>query len=537
GEILKLEPDTSRIPALADLDPHLFYLAWTVVLKTRRPRSSIDNVFLFVMDDNPIEIVDVTSRYREGQDLADADKLLGQMVVEEGYTSQDKVEQALAAQKRTGELLVEAGDVLPGQVERLVHRQQAAREARLATTIRVDVDKLDRLVNLVGEMVISVSRACGALRSAPTDENQGAAEALEAIGRQMQDRVMMLRMVPVEGTFARFQRVVRDLSQELGRQIGLVTEGNETELDKSVIERLVDPLKHLVRNAACHGIEPPDERLRKGKPAEGTIVLRARQQSGSIYVEVEDDGRGLDRLRIAARAREMGLLNQPDLPPDAELLPLMFEPGFSTVTEVSEIAGRGVGLDVVRRNIQELRGHIQVRSIPSKSTCFQLRLPLTLAIIDTITVSVGGAIFCIPMLSVLEQFRPAARDLRTVEGRGEVVMLRGELLPMVRLHRLFDLPDAQLDPTRALVVVVENGSHVFALLVDDVLAQAQAVIKPLDVNFRRVPGFSGATILGDGRPSLILDIDALQRIAFRSTSPVVPRPTGPAPTQETPCLP
>jgi len=385
----------------------------------------------------------------------------------------------------------------------------------------VETDKLDKLVNLVGELVIGVARVKqiageAAVASALGEELDSAVEGLDHISRDLQEQVMRVRMIPIEGTFARFQRVVRDLAAELGKEIRLVMSGSETELDKNVIEQIADPLKHLVRNSADHGLERPDVRRAAGKPATGTIWLKAYQQEGKIIIEVADDGAGISRERVLAKAVDRGLAAAGSALGDAEVFAFMFQPGFSTAEQVTEVSGRGVGLDVVRQNIEALRGTVEVESAPGAGTTFRIKLPLTLAIIDGMTVSVGGEILTIPLLSIVESLRPKPAELTTVEGRGELVAVRGEYLPLVRLHEVFGLPTERTDPTQALVVIIESVSKRFGVLVDDILGEQQAVIKSLEQNWRKVEGVAGATILGDGRVSLILDIHGLEKIAFAS---------------------
>jgi two-component system chemotaxis sensor kinase CheA len=325
---------------------------------------------------------------------------------------------------------------------------------------------------------------------------------------------MRVRMIPVEGTFNRFQRVVRDLAGEMGKKIRLEMSGTETELDKNVIEQIADPLKHLIRNSADHGLEMPEVRLAAGKSDTGTIWLRAYQQEGRIFIEVADDGAGINRQRVLTKAVERGLVGAGTQLSDSEVFGFMFQPGFSTAEKVTEVSGRGVGLDVVRQNIEALRGSVEVESKPGAGTTFRIKLPLTLAIIDGMTVSVGAEIITMPLLSIVESLRPKPAEVQTVEGRGELINVRGEYLPLVRLYEVFDLPTERTDPTQALVVIIESVGRRFGVLVDDILGEQQAVIKSLEQNYQKVEGVAGATILGDGRVSLILDIHGLEKLAF-----------------------
>ncbi|PIE17335.1 MAG: chemotaxis protein CheA [Proteobacteria bacterium] len=389
----------------------------------------------------------------------------------------------------------------------------AARAPGRQASVRVPADKLDRLVDLVGELVISMSRVESAvLKQEDREERQAALESLAQIGEELQESVMAVRMVPIEELFLRYKRVVRDLAGALGKQARLVIEGAHTELDKTVIERLADPLKHLVRNALDHGLETPEVRAAAGKEAKGTVWLRAKQQGGNIVIELADDGAGIDPERVLAKARERGLVGPDETPSPSEINAFLLAPGFSTAAKVTDVSGRGVGLDVVHRNINELRGSIAIQSEPGQGTVFRITLPLTLAIIEGLVVRVGDELLTIPMLSVLEQLRPSREQLMTVQGRGEVVVVRGEFLPLLRLHELLGFGCHEPDPTKALVVIVEHEEQRLCLLVDEVLEQEQAVVKPLERNFRSVEGIAGATIRGDGGVSLILDIRGVARM-------------------------
>jgi two-component system chemotaxis sensor kinase CheA len=367
----------------------------------------------------------------------------------------------------------------------------------------------------VGELVIGVARVNQLSGEGPeAGELNSAVEALDHISRDLQEQVMRVRMIPIEATFNRFQRVVRDLASELGKKIHLELAGAETELDKNVIEQIADPLKHLIRNSADHGLEPPADRAAAGKPETGTIWLKAYQQEGKIIIEVADDGRGIDRDRVLAKAVERGLAPAGSSFSDQEAFAFMFQPGFSTAQAVTEVSGRGVGLDVVRQNIEALRGSVEVESAPGRGSTFRIKLPLTLAIIDGMTVKVGEEVLTLPLLSILESLRPQQGDIQKVEGRGELITVRGEYLPLVRLYEVFRFPTERTDPTEALVVIIESVSKRFGVLVDDILGEQQAVIKSLEQNYQKVEGVAGATILGDGRVSLILDIHGLEKLAF-----------------------
>jgi two-component system chemotaxis sensor kinase CheA len=320
-------------------------------------------------------------------------------------------------------------------------------------------------------------------------------------------------MLPIGHAFSRFPRLIRDLAAATGKQAALKIEGEETELDKSVVERMADPLTHLVRNAIDHGIESTAERIAAGKPSAGTIGLRARHQGGSVVLEVSDDGQGLDRERILTKARERGLVIEGENPPDDRIFSMIFEPGFSTASTVTDISGRGVGMDVVKRSVESLNGAIGISSEPGRGVTFRIQLPLTLAILDGLLLRVGVQRFVLPLVSIMESIAPRRDQLRRVAGGGEVIVLRGEPLPLVRLSRLLGI-DRENDAAAAgLAVIVENRGKRLALVVDELLGQQQVVIKSLETNFRKVEGAAGATILGDGQPALILDIAAIAEMA------------------------
>lgn len=520
GEIVDIEVNKGLLPDFHALDVYKLYLTWHLILKTKEPFSRVENTFIFVQDDSEISIEDVTQHFKDGVDLRVADMKLGEILSGKGLVSKDDVAQALAKQEKIGELLVKTGKVTKEDVQEVLEKQLKSREVQKATTIRVDTDKLDKLVNLVGELVIAVARVeqqqCSQL-DISRRSGQGSMESLQRICRDLQEQVMRVRMVPVEGLFSRFHRVVRDLSNDEGKKVRLELRGLDTELDKNVIEQLSDPLKHLVRNAVDHGIELPEERVKVGKLEEAVIGLSAYQQEGNIFIEVSDDGHGINRKAVLAKAVEKGLAKESDELSDQEIYQLMFLPGFSTARKVTEVSGRGVGLDVVKQNISDLHGSVDIISSVGKGTVFRIKLPLTLAIIDGMTVKVGEEIITIPLLSIVESIRPNKNSVKTVEGRGEVVDARGEYLPLVRLHEVFDIETGRTDPSEALVVIVESAERRFGVLVDDVLGEQQAVIKSLEKNFRQVDGTAGATILGDGTVSLILDIHGLERLAFESS--------------------
>ena len=381
------------------------------------------------------------------------------------------------------------------------------------TTLRVSVEKVDQLINLVGELVIT--QAMLAQNSANLDPalHQQLASGLadlERNTRDLQESVMSIRMIPMSVVFNRFPRMLRDLASKLGKKVELVTQGEATELDKGLVEKITDPLTHLVRNSCDHGIESPADRLAKGKPEHGTITLVASHQGGSIVIEVRDDGRGLNREKLLKKAREKGI-DAPDSLSDAEVWGLIFAPGFSTAEQVTDVSGRGVGMDVVKKNITALGGTVEIDSAEGYGMKVSVRLPLTLAIMDGMSVGVGEEVYILPLASVVESFQVQADTIKTVGGSGRVVEVRDEFMPVVELEQVFNVPRFDFEHVSSIMVVVEAEGGRVALLVDELLGQQQVVVKNLEANYKKVPDVSGATIMGDGRVALILDIGSLVR--------------------------
>ncbi len=385
-----------------------------------------------------------------------------------------------------------------------------------SASIRVPIAKVDRLINLVGELVITQSMVVEAVGALAAERVAALAEAVAQMDRHARDlheQVLAIRMMPVRSLFARFPRLVRDVAATLGKQAVLEVSGEDTELDRTVIERISDPLTHLVRNAIDHGIEPPAARTAAGKPATAHVRLTAYQQGGSIFIEVADDGRGLDRERILAKAIEAGLVAAGDALTDDQVWALIFAAGFSTASRVTEVSGRGVGMDVVRQNVAALGGTITIHTEAGGGTRFRIKLPLTLAIMDGQALRIGAEQYIMPLVAIRETVRPQPGSVHTIGPGAEIVIIHGDPLPIVRLHRLFGTVAATEDPAAGLLVVVEHDGHVAALLVDELLGQQQVVIKSLEANFTRVRGIAGATILGDGRVALILDVAGLVMLA------------------------
>ncbi|OXJ06198.1 MULTISPECIES: chemotaxis protein CheA [Burkholderia] len=399
------------------------------------------------------------------------------------------------------------------------HDDKRARPAAAAasgaegSSIRVGVEKVDQLINLVGELVITqamLAETASAFDPALHDRLFNGMAQLERNARDLQEAVMSIRMMPMDYVFSRFPRLVRDLAGKLGKQVELVTFGQATELDKSLIERIIDPLTHLVRNSLDHGIETVDKRVAAGKDAVGQLVLSAAHHGGNIVIEVSDDGAGLNRERILAKAAKQGMQVSDNISDD-EVWQLIFAPGFSTAETVTDVSGRGVGMDVVKRNIQSMGGHVEITSVAGRGTTTRIVLPLTLAILDGMSVKVGNEIFILPLNFVMESLQPSNDDIYTVGNGERVVRVRGEYLPLVALHEVFSVDDARTDPTQGIVTIMETEGRRFAMLIDELVGQQQVVVKNLETNYRKVHGISAATILGDGSVALIVDVAALNR--------------------------
>ncbi|XUA20754.1 chemotaxis protein CheA [Citrobacter sp. OP27] len=392
-----------------------------------------------------------------------------------------------------------------------VEREKPAKASE-STSIRVAVEKVDQLINLVGELVITQSML--AQRSNELDPVEHgdlitSMGQLERNARDLQESVMSIRMMPMEYVFSRFPRLVRDLASKLNKQVELTLMGSSTELDKSLIERIIDPLTHLVRNSLDHGIESPENRMAAGKSAVGNLILSAEHQGGNICIEVTDDGAGLNRERILAKAMSQGMAVSENMT-DEDVGMLIFAPGFSTAEQVTDVSGRGVGMDVVKRNIQEMGGHVEIKSKQGAGTTIRILLPLTLAILDGMSVKVSGEVFILPLNAVMESLQPRDEDLHPLAGGERVLEVRGEYLPLVELWKVFDVQGAKTEATQGIVVILQSAGRRYALLVDQLIGQHQVVVKNLESNYRKVPGISAATILGDGSVALIVDVQALQ---------------------------
>ena len=402
----------------------------------------------------------------------------------------------------------------PAKAESSAKSADGGKKGGESTSIRVPVAKVDQIINLVGELIITQSMLNQVAEDSETI-NDGALvtglNLLQRTARDLQEAVMSVRMVPMDYVFSRFPRLVRDLAGKLDKDVELITEGKSTELDKGLTERIIDPLTHLVRNSLDHGIETPDRREAAGKPRTGRLTLSAQHQGGNILIEVIDDGGGLNRDKILEKARSSGL-SVSDSMSDDEVWQLIFAPGFSTAEAVSDVSGRGVGMDVVKRNIQAMGGHVEILSTPGQGTTTRIVLPLTLAILDGMSIKVGQEMFILPVSAVIESLQPRAEDLFSMAGGDVLLKVREDYLPVVAVHHALDVADAITDPTRAIAVMVQGEGRRYALLVDQLVGQQQVVVKNLETNYRKVPGVSAATILGDGSVALILDVADMHRL-------------------------
>ncbi|HEX6361658.1 MAG TPA: chemotaxis protein CheA [Albitalea sp.] len=513
GRIVRIVTLPDAVPVLDRLEPTTCHLGFEIAFESRADKAAIERVFEFVLDDCTLRILPPDARIGEYTELIHAlpeePARVGEMLVQCGSITPHELQQALATQQTRGgvppigQVLVEQGKVQPAIVDAALAKQQRVREvkAQESRSVRVDADKLDRLIDLVGELIIAAAGAntlAREMRNAELVERNG---TLASLVEQVRDSALQLRMVKIGATFARFERVVHDVARELGKDIALAVSGEDTELDKTVVEKIGDPLTHLVRNAMDHGIEPADVRAARAKPARGTVQLNAFHDSGSIVIQVSDDGGGIDRDRVLAKAVERGLVDAGRQLTDTEVFALLFEPGFSTAPQVTNLSGRGVGMDVVRRNIEALRGSVELASRPGLGTTVTVRLPLTLAIINGFQLAVGKSVFVVP-LEMVEECVTC-----TAGAAHDYIDLRGQVLPFVRLREHFALPGTPA--ARQNIVVVRHGNSRIGLVVDTLLGEAQTVIKPLARMFGQVRGISGSSILGNGDVALILDVPAL----------------------------
>ncbi|MEM7098673.1 MAG: chemotaxis protein CheA [Pseudomonadota bacterium] len=502
---LEVEPNLDDLPVLADMDPEVLYLGWKIRLTTNSSQQEIESLFEWLDEASEVILERVTwpTSNQETSDKTNA---------QEAESEDVKTSEAATAQTNQ---TVEAAKPLKPKAPQIEKEETKKPPKNTATSsIRVGIDKIDKLINLVGELVITQSMLTEEGSKLPgeiAEQMQEGLSQLQRYTRELQENVMQIRMVPISNAFNRLPRMIHDLTSKLGKKVELKMFGEQTELDKTVLESIGDPLVHLVRNAVDHGIELPEQRVAEGKPEQGSLELHAYHESGNIIIEIIDDGAGIDTQRVLSKAKEKGLVGKDEQLEDKEVFDLLFHPGFSTANEVSDVSGRGVGMDVVRRNIQSLGGNVEVESKLSKGSVFRISLPLTLAIIDGQLVRVGAQTFVMPLTSIVESIQLDRENISVVAGKGTLYRLRNEYLPLVQLANLFKLSKASNQ--EGMIVVVECDGGKIGLLVDDLQAQQQVVIKSLEANYRSVNGISGATILGDGTVALILDIDGINKLA------------------------
>ncbi|MBD9355676.1 chemotaxis protein CheA [Methylomonas albis] len=490
--------DLQGVPSLYDLDPEECHLSWKLEVSGDIPETEVDEIFAWVEDDCDLAKQPIFQTPTESTHFHSSPEV-----------AINHAARSVSSERTNSE---------ESELDRKSSKKEEAKAApKGSSSIRVDTSKIDTLINMVGELVITQSMLSllgEHFELNKLDQLKNGLSQLERHTRELQESVMNIRMLPISFVFSRFPRLAHDISSKLGKKIELKLVGENTEVDKTVVELLSDPLVHLVRNSLDHGIEMPDVRLAAGKPETGTVTLEAYHRGGNIVIEVVDDGKGLDKDKLRAKAIEKGLIDADAILSDKQIYELIFMPGFSTAEKLTDISGRGVGMDVVRRNIQALGGNIEILSELGKGSTIAIHLPLTLAILDGQSIAVGDETYILPLGSIIESLHVKEDRLNRVVGKGETFLLRGQYLPIIRMHQIFDVPSAKTSKlTEGLIVVVEGQGLRCGLFVDDLLGQQQVVIKSLEANYRRIEGVSGATILGDGSVALILDIPGLVRLA------------------------
>ena len=511
GTISNLKIDSSNVPPISALeDPYTCYTQFSLDISTNSTLEQVQNIFLFVIDDNDINISDAKVSVQKEDKIETQTET---QVAEE--TKEEKTIEETKSQEETKEE-IKTEQAKP-QTSAAKSQASSSVKVQAPSTVRVDTRKLDSLMNLIGELVIAQSRIMQLTQSLDIDNGlKEAVSSMDRTSRQIQEDVMNIRMMPVGPIFNQFHRYVRDLNLELNKEVKLVLKGETTEIDKNMLEQLSDPLKHIIRNSMDHGIErTKEERIARGKPEFGTITMSAAHQEGHVVIEVSDDGNGLNKERIYNKAIEKGLLSKDGKYSDAEIYRTIFSPGLSTAEKITDISGRGVGMDVVRANVEKMKGKIEIKSEEGKGSTFIIKLPLTLAIIEGITFALGEQIYIMPLISIIEQMKVKNEQIKPFEGRGEMIKIRDEYLPLIRLHKVFEIDTHIEDIDNGIVVVVEAGYRRCAIFVDELLDQQQVVIKSLDSAFSKHSGISGGTILGDGRIALIIDIQGLVNISLQ----------------------
>ncbi|HEV7385392.1 MAG TPA: chemotaxis protein CheA, partial [Phenylobacterium sp.] len=510
-----VELDAAELPALPDLDPEAAYLAWTVTLSGDADEAAVREVFEFVDGDCELEVVSATPG--AFADAAQPSEDSGETLDIGALLARVAAVAETAPPEAPTDAPAPAPAATPAEPSSSLDGPGQSRKPEAGATIRVDLERVDRLIDLVGELVINQAMLSQRVMEAGFARASGVAmglDELEQLTREIQDSVMAIRAQPVKSVFQRMPRLAREVAAMTGKPVRLVTEGEGTEVDKTVIERLADPLTHMIRNAIDHGLESPEKRAEAGKPAEGVVRLTAAHRSGRIVIEVADDGGGINRERVKAIAVERGLIAPDATLSDEEIDNLIFMPGFSTASEVSDISGRGVGMDVVRRSIQALGGRIAITSRPGKGSTFTMSLPLTLAVLDGMVVSVQNQTLVAPITAIVETLLPKAGDVHSLGGHARVIAIRDTYVPLIDVGMALGYRADPLPATQGVTLLIEGeGGARAALLVDAIQGQRQVVIKSLEANYRQVPGVAAATILGDGRVALILDIDTIVAVS------------------------
>ncbi len=518
GVIVKKKLLRTNMPLFENMNPEKCYTGWNIILKSTKGISEIEDVFLFVKDNNEIEIEDVTHEFRKNTENGGkaSAKNLGGILLEKGILSEEELNEVIKTQElkknRIGDILIEKGFATEKDVSEALDEQEKIKKRIEVSTVRVDTGRLDNLLNLLGEIVIGQStlfRIADEMEDDTGNRLKNAVHALDRTTREFQEQIMSIRMIPVGPTFEQFRRFVRDASHTIGKKIKLAIEGGETELDKTMIERIGDPLKHMIRNSIDHGIESPEERENAGKDPVGNIILKAYHQEGNVFIEIIDDGQGINLEKVKQKAEAAGILKPDEEASKEKILSCLFAPGLSTADKIGNLSGRGVGMDVVKTNIEDLRGTVEILTEQGKGSTVRVKLPLTLAIIDGMLVNVGSYIYIVPLLSIIESVKPGQKDIKTIEGKGEVIQFRGEYVSLLRLHRMFGIEANYYNPWEGLVVIVESGSNRVGIMIDELIGQQQVVIKSLDNYITESRAISGAAILGDGKVALIIDIFGL----------------------------
>ena len=506
GTISNLKIECNSLPTILNLeDPYVCYTQFSLDFETNAPEEQVQNIFLFVIDDNDINIINTKAEIKDDEEANKATE------VKEEEPAKEEVKEETASKPEEKPAETAAAASKPATAPKAGTKVQAP------STVRVDTRKLDSLMNLIGELVIAQSRIMQLTQSLDIDNGlKEAVSSMDRTSRQIQEEVMNIRMMPIGPIFNQFHRYVRDLNLELNKEVKLVLKGETTEIDKNMLEQLSDPLKHMIRNSMDHGIEKTkEERIARGKPEYGTITMSAAHQEGHVVIEVADDGNGLNKEKILNKAIEKGLLSKDGKYSDVEIYRTIFYPGVSTADKITDISGRGVGMDVVRANVEKMKGKIEIKSVEGKGSTFIVKLPLTLAIIEGITFALGKQIYIMPLISIIEQIKVKNEQVKPFEGKGEMIKIRDEYLPLIRLHKVFEIDTQVENIDDGIVVVVEAGYRKCAIFVDELLDQQQVVIKSLDSAFSKHAGIAGGTILGDGRIALIIDIQGLVNMSLQ----------------------